>query len=243
MKSDEKSWISTTPTGDQPALDERTKILVNMVFARFKASYGHRFESTYGDSQSLDIAKREWGFCLQGYTEAQLAKALHEAKLKFAWPPSIAEFVDLLKPNPKELGLPSTREAYQEACRCRIDPREFNWSHPAVYHAARATEFWRLKTGSEQEVWPLFEKHYQAMVQRVMDGESFAIPDQLQLEDKTDLTRMQTIQQLADQYQIEPSYLYYMQKPEGSSVRALLRDQALKQLNVLQPETAFDLPR
>ena len=232
MKSDEKSWISTTPTGNpNQGLDEQTKILVNMVFARLRASYGHRFDSTFGDGESLNIAKREWGFCLKDYSEAQLAKALHAAKLKYAWPPAISEFLQLMQANPEDLGLPSAREAYLEACSCRIDPRRFPWRHAIVYEAARLTEFWRLKTGSEKDSWPLFEKHYQALVQRVLNGEEFTIPDAISLEDNSSVTVALDIQHLAEQNGIDPSLLYYMQKPQHSPIRKQLRQRAISKLS------------
>ncbi|WP_052830538.1 replication protein P [Gynuella sunshinyii] len=234
MKSDEKSWISTTPTGNQPqGLDEQTKILVNMVFARLRASYGHRFDSTFGDGDSLNIAKREWGFCLQGYSEAQLASALHAAKLKYAWPPAISEFLELMQTNPEDLGLPSARDAYQEACSCRIDPRRFPWRHAIVYEAAKRTEFWRLKTAPEKESWPLFEKNYKELVKKVLDGEDFTVPDSIRLEDNSSVTVALDIEQLAEQNGIDSSLLYYMQKPKHSPIRQQLRQRALKKLSEL----------
>lgn len=238
MKSEEKSWISTTPTGEQRHLDDDTKLLVNMVFARFKAIYGHKFDSTYGDKASLDIARREWGYCLIGYSEAQLAKALHTCKLTYAWPPSIAEFVALLQPSASDLGVVSAHAAYQEACRCRQDARSFPWSHPIVYHAARETGFWRLQRDNEKTVWPLFERTYHALLTRLSSGESFTIPDTVLLEDKQSLTQAETIQALSDRFEIDASTFYYLTLARHSSVRQRLRTQ----LVAAHPDWADSLP-
>lgn len=227
MKSDEKSWISTTQTGEPTGLDDTTKRLVNMVFARFKAIYGHRFESTYGDKMSLDIARREWGYCLIGYSEQQLAKALHTCKLTFAWPPAIAEFVALLLPSAAEIGVPTASVAYHEACQCRQDPRTFPWSHAIVYHAARDTGFWRLQHGSEKNIWPTFEHCYKSLMQRLSTGETLSVPDQILLEDKQSVTQAHTIQELADRLDIDAGELYFLTLPSGSPIRERLRQKVV----------------
>lgn len=238
MKSDEISWISTTQTGEPTGLSDDTKRLVNMVFARFKAIYGHRFESTYGDKLSLDIARREWGYCLQGYTEQQLAKALHTCKLTFAWPPAIAEFITMLLPSPAEMGVPTAAAAYQQACQCRQDPRTFAWSHPIVYHAARETGFWRLQHGSEKNVWPAFEMSYRALMQRIAAGETLSIPDQILLEDKQSLSQSQRIQELSDQLNIDAGEFYYLTQPANSPLRQRLRQKLVAQ----HPELESNFP-
>ena len=238
MKSDDRSWISTTPIGEQRTLDENTKLLVNLVFARFKAIYGHKFDSTYGDKASLDIARREWGYCLAGYTEPQLAKALHTCKLTHAWPPAIAEFVALLQPSASALGVVYAHAAYVEACRCREDARNFPWSHPIVYHAARETGFWRLQRGNETTVWPLFERTYAALLTRLAAGETFGIPNQPALADNSSVTQAEAIQSLADQFELDASAFYFLTLDRHSSVRERLKNKLLAS----HPEIAAHLP-
>jgi len=238
MKSDEKSWISTTQTGESQPLDDHTKLMVNMVFARFKAAYGHRFESTYGDGSSLNIAKREWGYCIQGYSEAQLAKALHTCKLKHPWPPAISEFIILLKPDPQELGLPSTRQAYVESCKCRQDPKTFPWSHDIIYHAVCNTGLWRIKSSPEKDVFPVFEAEYDALLKRFVDGETFSIPDKLEIEDKTTLTELVNAQVLAEKFDLDASEFYFMTLTKGSETRQRFRAALIKK----HPEVESELP-
>lgn len=239
MKSNDTSWISMTPTGSQSPnlespLDEQTKLLVNMVFARFKASYGHRFDSSYGDRSSLDIARREWGYCLRGYSESQLALALHKCKLTYAWPPSIAEFIALLQGSPEENGLPTMEAAYRQACSCRIDPLSFSWSHPIVYHVAHHIGFWRLKQSSETELRPVFERTYKEFVGRFLQGESFIIPQQTRLADKSSATTSHQIAELAEQLDMDPSHFYYMTLQERSPVRARFRKNIVENFPELQ---------
>ena len=238
MKLDEHSVISTIQAGSNPEapepsenIDERTAVLVNMVFSRFKAIFGTRFESTFGTKDAIEIAKREWALCLIGVSEGLLAQALHRCKTEFSWPPSIAEFLKLLKPDTVQFGLPDTRAAFLQAVSCRVDPKEFNWSHPAVYYAAKATEFFRLKTASEAEIWPVFEKHYGAICERVIAGEQLDIPSPIALEDKSDVTRAIDIQSLADSLGLDTGFLYYLSKPKGTTMRKSLRAMAIKQLN------------
>jgi len=239
MKSDEKSWISTTQTGESQPLDDHTKLMVNMVFARFKAAYGHRFESTYGDGSSLNIAKREWGYCIKGYSESQLAKALHACKLKHPWPPAISEFVILLKPDPQELGLPSTRLAYTEACRCRQDPKTFPWSHAIIYHAVCNTGLWKIQNSQEKDVLPVFESEYHHLLKRFMDGEAFSIPDRIEIEDQSATTQLLDAQQLADKFNLDVSEFYYLTLTKGSETRQRFRSALIHK----HPEVENELPK
>ncbi len=231
MEFDAHSMISTIQAGNhQPennALSDDQKILINMIFTRFKAIYGNRFESTFGDENQVRLTKREWGYSLQDITEDRLALALHKCKEKHSWPPSIAEFIQLLKPAPEEFGLPDTRKAYLEACSIRHNPREANWSHPAVYFASRDTGFYLLQSGTEKEVWPRFEKYYGNYCERVFNGEQLAIPQTVAIPDNSATTTATTANELAAQYGVDASVFYYLTKTPGSEIRKRLREQAL----------------
>jgi hypothetical protein len=50
------------------------------------------------------------------------------------------------------------------------------WSHPAVYHAARETGRFELHSFTEREAFPLFQANYELMCGRVMNGENLSMP-------------------------------------------------------------------
>lgn len=233
-----RSWTSTTPTGEgaqasaggADPIGVETKRLVNMIFARFMTIYGHKFKSVFQSEDEIRIAKREWALSLQEYSEAELVLAVNRCKESFIWMPTIAEFLSLLRRDYESYGLPATLAAYREACMAADHPRERDWSHPAVYHAGRATDWYRLRTEEKSQVYRDFEHNYRRLCQRVVDGESLEVPLPMALPDKSANTLSDFICQWGESQNITQeqaaTLLYYLTKPKGSPVRAHFRQQA-----------------
>jgi len=230
------SWTSTTPTGERSAgsqgdpISVETKRLVNMIFARFMTIYGHKFKSTFQSEDEIRIAKREWALSLQGFSEAELVLAVNRSKESFVWMPTVAEFLSLLRRDYESYGLPNTLAAYREACLAADHPRQHAWSHAAVYHAGRATDWFRLRTEEKSQVFRDFEHNYRTLCQRVVKGESLEVPVPMALPDKSSNTLAEFIQAWGEAQQVAPeqaaTLLYYLSKPKGSPVRAHFRQQA-----------------
>ncbi|MFW1677910.1 replication protein P [Pontibacter sp. JAM-7] len=232
------SWTSETPTGKSEksasaTLSVEIKSLVNMIFARFMAIYGHKFKSCFETQDEIRIAKREWAMSLQGYSEAELVAAVDQCKLQYAWMPTIAEFVGVLRDLTGDCGLPPVLQAYQEAGRFADAPSSHRWSHPAVYHAGKLTGWFRLRTEPDIRIMPDFRYQYDRICQRVRAGESLDIPRVEGLPDQQDQSLFSFIQTWGEQHGIAPEiaskWLFYLTKPKGSQVRARYRQQAQKQ--------------
>ncbi len=213
-----------------------------MVFARLRAIYGNKFEQAFGNSEEAMIrTKREWALALAPFSAPAVENALEHCKRNMAWPPSIAEFLKLLE---VASGLPSARSAYEEACRCRTAPVDFNWSHPVIYHAATAVGFWRLQTEAEQRTWPDFENAWQRLMSRYRSGEHFDLPKPAPaLPDNRSLTAYEQIEQIIEQFGIPEGlgyqYLGYLLQSTGN-YRSLLRDKAQQAFK--QAGFEFQLP-
>ncbi|TDO98916.1 replication protein P [Marinomonas balearica] len=241
------SQTSTTQTGNasdagrnsadsaqQTEEEQRTRLLVNMLFARFKAIYTHKFASAYSTTEEVKLAKREWAIALKGFKEPLLAYAVERAKEQFAWPPSISEFLKVIHSAYKAYGMADPRSAYAEAARCRIDPREFNWSHPVVFHAGCDVGWFKLKTEEEHVTWSVFEKAYLSLVDRVIEGENFSIPTVTLIENKATLNVAQIITEIAatisvSEDEIAP-IMYYLHKTPNTLIRKQYRERAKNQL-------------
>lgn len=90
---------------------------------------------------------------------------------------TIPKFRELCKISPSEFGLPDVRRAFNECFHGGFGfDRE--WSHPAVYHAARETGSFEMKTLETNQLFPLFKHNYEEMVRRVMSGETLDMPVQ-----------------------------------------------------------------
>lgn len=236
------SPTSTTQTGeyqqDRDAgptqAEQQTRILVNMLFARFKAIYTHKFASAYSTTDEVKLAKREWAIALKGFQEPLLAYAVERTKEVHAWPPTISEFLKLINTAYKAYGLPDPRTAYLEACACRTDPLTYKWRHPAVFFAASQVGWYKLKSEEERVTWPLFERSFVEVVDRVIAGERLMIPKVVMIENKQTLSVAALADYIAkalsiDEAQIMP-HLYYTQKTSGTGVRARYREISQKKL-------------
>ncbi|WP_127560575.1 replication protein P [Saccharospirillum alexandrii] len=237
LKSGKLSATSGTPTGSGGALDHETKLLVNMIFARFHHIYTHKFESAYGDESTLALAKREWAYSLAGTPAHLVEYALERCKLEFAWPPTIADFVQLLQPQPEALGLPGIRDAYLEACQNSHSPANRRWSHAAVHLAARDVGFFRMRTEAERHSWPPFEKAYQERVNQVARGDelevsepAIALPDP---DTSAELSLVNTLEQAGVEAPVAYKLAYYLEKPPGSEVRERYREHSRQRLDEL----------
>jgi len=208
-----------------------------MIFARMQLIYTHRFESAYGDEETLTQAKREWAYSLAGVEQSRIEYALEKCKLELAWPPTIAEFVRYLTPDPQALGLPSIRDAYLESCQNSHAPAQRHWTHPAVQWAARETGYFKLRSEQERYSWPAFEGVYRNMVERLADGEEIVFDiEEMALPAPDFSAEDWLVEQLkaagaaeADAYQLA----YYLEKPAGSELRARYRHHSQERLTAL----------
>ncbi|WP_414682595.1 replication protein P [Marinomonas sp. 2405UD66-6] len=238
------SQTYTTQTGEPDAghsrdsgpseAEQQTRVLVNMLFARFKAIYTHKFASAYSNPDEVKLAKREWAIALKGFQEPLLAYAVERTKEVYAWPPTISEFLKLISTAYKAYGLSDPRSAYLEACACRVDPLTYKWSHPAVFFAGSEAGWYKLKSEEERVSWPLFEQSYLKIVDKVIAGERLVIPKVVMIEDKHTLSVKDLITKIAQDLSVEEDeiapLLYYTQKTFGSGVRLRYREVSQKKL-------------
>ncbi|EAQ63801.1 hypothetical protein MED121_05423 [Marinomonas sp. MED121] len=245
------SQTSTTQTGNseqnQQAKEEaqqQTRVLVNMLFARFKAVYTHKFASAYANPDEVKLAKREWAIAIKGFKEPLLAYAVERSKETYAWPPTIAEFLQLIAKAYSAYGLNDPRSAYLEACQCRVNPLEFSWSHPAVYHAGATTGWYSLKSDEEAKTWPAFEKNYSEVVDLIVQGQVFEVPSVPLIENQQEDITSKLIPELIEKTGLPEGdiacLLYYLKKTKGTQIRARYR--AKSQADLEQKGFDISLP-
>ena len=73
-------------------------------------------------------------------------------------------------------GLPDAHAAYREACLAPEPKHAQRWSHPAVFHAGRDAGWFFLASTTEAKAFPVFEKHYRAVCDRIVAGEVLQLP-------------------------------------------------------------------
>ncbi|MBY6213082.1 hypothetical protein KUV95_16140 [Microbulbifer agarilyticus] len=150
------------------------------MFGLLKLSYHNQFNSAFQDVQTLNHAKRLWLESLAGFSPEQILAGAKRAIKQCEYLPTVHKMLQLCAEG--ENGLPDPRAAYREACNAPSPKANQKWSHPAVYHAGRAADWFFLANNPESSAYPVFASHYKKVCERLLAGESLPAPQQVQLE-------------------------------------------------------------
>jgi hypothetical protein len=166
----------------EPELDHATAIA--RIFAHFQYAYHNQFHKAFPDAEDLVIAKKYWLSNLDQFSPVQILQAARKVIASQDYLPSIASLVKACEEGFDLFGLPSTRQAYLEACSAPSPKRSYDWSHPAVFYAGKAAGWFVLANESEARAMPIFDYHYSLLCKRVMSGEQLdaELPIPLSLE-------------------------------------------------------------
>ena len=150
---------------------------INQTFELFRAAYPQQFLKAFGAPGSeLDTtAKQIWLRYLKPVATSRIYRAADQCIRQEKFLPNLHTFLERCEPQPAEFGLPDAKEAYKEACMKPSPKAEQSWSHPAVYHAGRNSDWFYLSSTSEHQAFPVFERHYALLCERVMNGETINI--------------------------------------------------------------------
>ena len=149
---------------------------INQVFAEFELAYHNQYHKAYADPDRLVLAKKYWLQCLSDFHPRQLVAAARRLVKSQDYLPTISAMIRMCEQTSDLFGLPSERDAYTEACRAPAPKAQYAWSHPAVYFAGKATDWFLLATEPEEKVYPLFCWNYRQLCERVMRGEELQLP-------------------------------------------------------------------
>jgi len=149
---------------------------INQVFAEFELAYHNQYYKAYADADRLMLAKKYWLECLKDFHPLQLVTAARRLVKTQEFLPTVSSMIRACEQGRELFGLPSERDAYIEACRAPAPKSAYKWSHPAVYYAGRATDWYVLANESEDRVFPLFAYNYRQFCDRVIRGEELEMP-------------------------------------------------------------------
>jgi len=147
---------------------------INQIFSLFRINYHNQFYAAFNDSETLNQAKRMWlNACVIYQTETLLrsAKTVIESS---EYLPTLYQFLQHC--DELQFQLPLDRNAYLEACNAadRLDRHE--WSHPAVYHAGKATGWHSLRSLPEKQVFPIFKEQMEKQKELLRKGVLLDVP-------------------------------------------------------------------
>ncbi|TLM74012.1 hypothetical protein FDY93_18365 [Microbulbifer harenosus] len=153
---------------------------MNEVFGLLKLGYHNQFNAAFPDVQTLNHAKRLWLESLAGFSPEEMVAGAKRAIKQSEYLPTVHKMLQFCAEG--DNGLPDPRAAYREACNAPSPKANHKWSHPAVYHAGRAADWFFLANNPESSAYPVFASHYKKICERLMAGENLPAPSQTQLE-------------------------------------------------------------
>jgi hypothetical protein len=162
-------------TADKPAVTTEQVDAINQMFTELELAYHNQFHKAFpGDK--LRVAKQLWLHELSDLSARQILRGGRRAIRESAFLPTLHTIRRYCDPSPEELGLPDAYRAYVEACRAPEPKVEQHWSHPAVYHAGRESDWFFLAGTPESTAFPVFRRNYELMCERVRRGENLELP-------------------------------------------------------------------
>jgi hypothetical protein len=148
---------------------------INHLFAELELAYHNQFHKAFPDHKSLTMAKQLWLRLLIDYTPEEISKATRLTICDNTFlptPNNIRDYCEKLINN----SIPDVKTAYKEACLSREPRNNKVWSHPIVYHAGKATDWFFLNNQIEAITFPVFERNYEILSKRLRSGECLDVP-------------------------------------------------------------------
>jgi len=114
--------------------------------------------------------------------------------------PTLHRMMRACQGEPEKFGLIDAHRAYVEACRAPSPKATYAWSHSAIYHAGCASDWFFLANNSEKNAFPIFERHYLKICERVMNGEELPAPNTPALPEhiETPLSKEENVKRMED---------------------------------------------
>ena len=153
--------------------------LINLIFAELEITFHNQFHKAFPDEETLTLAKQLWLAKLEKYQNEIVFRAIDKIIETSKYLPSLSAVLNQIKElKLLEQNIPSSNAAYIEASSLgEINPFDFNWSHPFVYHAGAKVGWYRLKTESEFDIKKEFLDIYEVILEESEFKESlFLLP-------------------------------------------------------------------
>ena len=168
------SEAATTDGQPQPTAAHADAI--SEMFTQFQLAYHNQFHKAFANDEQITMAKQLWLTSLSDLSPQQIREGTRRIIRESTFLPNLHSIREYCQPPLAALGLPEPYAAYVEACRAASPKAEQNWSHPAVYLAGKASDWFFLASNSESVARPVFERNYAILCARVSAGEQLDMP-------------------------------------------------------------------
>ncbi|MDO6746315.1 hypothetical protein [Gilvimarinus sp. 1_MG-2023] len=150
---------------------------LNEVFALFRINYHNQYYKAYSDSSVLAQIKKLWLESLVRFEPDTIRRGAREVIESSDYLPTLHRMLTACQGDLSKHGLKDPHAAYIEACHAPSPKAAQRWSHPAVYHAGKASDWYFLASSTERTAYPVFAGHYKRLCEQVINGVSLPLPD------------------------------------------------------------------
>ena len=149
---------------------------VDQLFAELQLTYHNQYYKAFPSEEKIIFAKKLWFEHLQAFSPERILKACRQATRESEFLPTLHTIIKYCDVTDDELGLPDVYQAYVEACQAPNPKTDYRWSHPAVYWAGKASDWFFLANNTETKALPVFKNNYLALCERIKSGETLSAP-------------------------------------------------------------------
>ncbi len=150
---------------------------INQVFTLFRLNYHNQYLKAFGNTDELNEVKRLWMEMLQRFEPATLLRAAKSVIENSEYLPTLHAMIHACERHSQQSQWPDAHSAYIEACRAPSPKSTHPWSHPLVYHAGKRSDWYFLQSSAEAVAYPIFKRHYEALIEDVRNGKQLSLPE------------------------------------------------------------------
>ena len=158
------------------ASSEELVNVINQVFALFRVNYHNQYHAAFAETVVLNQAKKLWLETLGRFSPEVILRGARKAIETCEYLPTLHKMIQCCQGSIADHGLPDVHSAYLEACHAPSPKAAYHWSHPAVYHAGRNSDWFFLANNPERVTLPVFKACYEALCEKVLQGETLPPP-------------------------------------------------------------------
>ena len=157
---------------------------INQVFTLFRLNYHNQYLKAFGNTGELSEVKRLWLEMLSRFDSPTILRAAKHIIENSEFLPTLHTMIHACEKTSSQHFLPDAHSAYIEACRAPSPKAAHQWSHPAVYHAGKNSDWYFLQSSSESVAYPVFKEKYEQLCEEVRNGVELNAPSAPALEEQ-----------------------------------------------------------
>lgn len=145
------------------------------MFSLFRINYHNQYHAAFGDTVTVNQAKRLWKEGLQYFGNELILRAARRVIEESEYLPTLQRMLSACEASLADYGLPDPRKAYLEAANAPSPKNAQQWSHPIVYLAGKTVGWYAMSHVAENITYPAYRDAYRELLKEALGGKEFVI--------------------------------------------------------------------